>query len=132
MPSAVIVGLDSRREVEADRVRRGFADLLAALGDQLVGAAQLLAVIAEHQAALVDQAEGADIAVVARLEPARVIVLAAVDGDILDAFAERAVGEDVGRIGVGEDQRAVRGGGAKRLRRARAEDRSAAVRGRRN
>ena len=104
--------LDSGREVEADRIGRGFADLLAALGDQLVGAAQLLAVIAEHQAALVDQAEAADVAVVAGLEAARVIVLGAVDGDVLDALAERAVGQDAGRIGVGKDQRAVRRGRA--------------------
>ena len=62
-----------------------------------------------------DEAEGADIAVVARLEPARVIVLAAVDRDVLDALAERAVGENVGRVGVGKDERAVRGGRAERL-----------------
>src|SRR5207244_2147951 len=87
--------LDSRSKVETHRVRRGFADLLASLGLQLVGATQFLAVIAEHEAALVDQAEGADVAVVACLEPARVIVLAAVDGDILDAAPERSVGDDV-------------------------------------
>ena len=39
--------------------------------------------------------KAADIAVVAGLDAARVIVLAALDGDVLDAFAERAVGEDV-------------------------------------
>src|SRR5438067_1435219 len=53
------VGGDRRfnpgREVEAHRIRRGLANLLAALGDQLVGAAQFLAVIAEHQAALMDE-----------------------------------------------------------------------------
>ena len=78
---------DSRREVEANGIGQAFADPLAALGQQLVGTAQFLAVIAQHQAALVDQAIRADVAVVARFEAAGVIVLAAVDGDVLDAFA---------------------------------------------
>src|SRR5579884_1884881 len=79
---------DPRRKVEEHTVRRAFADLLAAPGDQLVRAAQFLAVVAEHQAALVDQSEGAEITVVARLEAARVIVLAAVNGDVIDSLAE--------------------------------------------
>ena len=41
-----------------------------------------------------------------------VIVFGAVDGDVLDAFAERSIGEDVGRVGVGEHERAVGGSGA--------------------
>src|SRR6185503_3146727 len=79
--------LDARREVEADSVRHRFADFLAALGDQLVSPAELLAVISEHLAALVDQAKAADIAVVAGLEPACVIVLAALDRHVFDAFS---------------------------------------------
>ena len=47
--------------------------------------------------------------------PAGIIVLEALDGDVADALAERPVVEDRGRIGVGEDQRAVRGGRAQRL-----------------
>src|SRR6185503_17688348 len=82
--------LYSGGEVETDGVGRCVPDLLTSPGLQLVGAAQFLAVIAEHQTALVDHAEAADIAVVARLEPARVIVIAALDRDILDALAERA------------------------------------------
>ena len=75
----------------------------------VVGAAQLLAVIAEHQAALVDQPEAADVAIMSGGNAARIIVLRAVDGDIGDALAERAVSEDRGRIGFGERQRAVDG-----------------------
>ena len=92
--------LDAGRQMEADGIRRRVTDLTAALRHHLVGAAQFLAVIAEHQAALMDQAEAADVAVVARFQPAAVIVLAALDGDVLDALAERAVGQDRGRIGV--------------------------------
>src|SRR4051794_21294060 len=42
--------LDRRRQMEAHGISRGLADLLAALRDQLIGAAQFLAVVAEHQA----------------------------------------------------------------------------------
>src|SRR4249919_3519467 len=72
--------LDSGREMEAHRIRRRLADFPAPLWHELIGPAQLFAVIAQHQAALVNQAEGANIAVVARLEPTCVIVLATVDG----------------------------------------------------
>ncbi len=58
-----------------------------------------------------DQPERADVAIVAGFKPACVIVLAALDGDILDSFAERAVSDNVGRVGVGKDKRAVGGGG---------------------
>src|SRR5215210_5544865 len=53
--------LDVGGEMEAGGEGDRVADLAAAFLDQLVGAAQLLAVIAEHQAALVDQAEAADV-----------------------------------------------------------------------
>mgnify|MGYP003287646920 CR=1 FL=1 len=81
-----------RREMEADGERHRAAHLAPAFLDQLVGAAQFLAVIAEHQAALVDQAEAPDVAVVGRANAARIIVLRAVDGDVGDALAERPVG----------------------------------------
>ena len=69
----------------------------------MIGTAKLLAVVAKHQAAPVDNAERADVAVMARFEPARVIVLLTIDGDILDAFPERPVREDVGGVGVGKN-----------------------------
>src|SRR3954471_16626118 len=99
--------------MEADSVGRRLADFLAALGDELIGPADLLSVIAEHNAAFVNEAEGTDVAVVAGLEAARIIVLIAADLDILDAFAERSVGENVRRICIREDERAVRRGGPK-------------------
>src|SRR6185503_12735458 len=80
--------LHSRREVEASGVGRGFADLLAPLCHELVGATKLLSVIAKHQAALVDQAERPDIAVVARFEAARIIVLSPIDRDVFHALSE--------------------------------------------
>src|SRR5947209_8806670 len=61
---------DPRRQVEADRIRRGLADFLATLGQELVRPAQLLAVVAEHQASLVDHCERANITGVARLQAA--------------------------------------------------------------
>src|SRR5215210_1160540 len=84
--------LHSRGEMEAHRIRRRFADLLASLGLQLIGAAEFLAVIAEHEAALVDHSECAHIAVVAGLQPAGVIVFGALDCDVLDSFTERPIG----------------------------------------
>ena len=124
MPSAVAVVSTPGARWKRTAYPADSRIFLRPLGDQLVGAAQFLAVIAEHDAALVDEAEAADIAVVARFETARVIVLAALDGHVLDPLAERTVGENVGRIGVGEHQRAVRGGGAQTLRRVLAGDSS--------
>ena len=67
MPSAVAVasmpGARWKRIAKGDRL----ADLLAALGDKLVVAAHFLAVIAENDGALVDEAEAPHIAVVAGL-----------------------------------------------------------------
>ena len=62
--------LDRRGEVEADRERRRPRPRrLRPRGIEPVLAAQLAAVGGEHQPALVDQAEAAGIAVVARLDP---------------------------------------------------------------
>ena len=52
--------------MKADGIAGGFLDPLPALCDQLVGAPQFLAVVAEHQASFVDQAERADISAVIR------------------------------------------------------------------
>ena len=116
-------GSGSRRAQPRGSSRRPF-------GDQLVLAAHFLAVVAEHQAALVDQAEAADIAVVAGLEPAAVIVLAAVDGrrrstPLPSVPSARIAVELVSP----SDQRRMRGGGAQRLRPVRAAARSAAAPG---
>ena len=58
------------REVEADRERHRLGAPAAAGRDQPVLAGELAAVGGEVEPALVDQAEAADIAVVARLDPA--------------------------------------------------------------
>ena len=101
--------------MEADGIRRGVTDPPAAFRHHLVGASQLLAVIAEHQAALMHQSETADVAVVSRFQPATVVVLAALDGDVLHALSKRAVGQDRRRVGVRNDESAVPGRGAKAL-----------------
>src|SRR5206468_11355877 len=74
-----------------------------------------LAVIAQHRAALMDEAKGADIAVVTRFEPAGIIVVAALDCDVIDALAEGPVAKDGGRVGVCEHQGAVSRGAAESL-----------------
>ena len=76
--------------MEARGIGCGLADFLSAPGRKLVRAADLLAVIPEEDATLVDEPERADVAVVARLQPARIIVFVPLDADVLDAFAESA------------------------------------------
>ena len=77
MPSAVSGRLDPRREVEADRDK---ARTRGSSCGPWAAAGRRRALPCRHcraaMAALVDQAEAADIAVVAGLEPARIIVLA--------------------------------------------------------
>jgi len=75
-------------EMEADGKGRSVLRLAPGLGNQLVGAAQLLSIIAEEKNPTVEQSEGAQIAVVARLDSARIIVLRAVDEDVRDSLAE--------------------------------------------
>ena len=97
--------LDAGREMEADRKRSGFADLLAALRDQPVLAANFLPVIAKAQATLMDQAETLHLAVVARLDTRAVIVFAPGNLDIGHAPAKASI-SDYGRgICVIEHQR---------------------------
>src|SRR5436190_19895587 len=67
--------LDARGEMEADGEGDRLADLLAALGEKLVVAAHFLAVIAEHDGALVDEAAAAAVAVLAGLAGARRVSL---------------------------------------------------------
>src|SRR4029453_14131325 len=62
--------LNSRREVKTDRICRRFTDLLAAFGDELIRAAQFLAVIPEHETAFVRKPERPNVAVMAGLQPA--------------------------------------------------------------
>ena len=92
--------------MEAHGVSDRLADLLAAFGDQLLSAAQFLTVVPKHDAALVDEAKRPKIAVVARFQPTRIIVLGMIDRDVFDSLAKRTVGENVGRIRVGQDERA--------------------------
>ena len=98
-------GFNSGSEMEAHGVTDRLADLLAAFGDQLLSAAQFLTVVPKHDAALVDEAKQPKIAVVARFQPTSIIVLGMIDRDVLDSLAKRTVGENVGRIRVGQDER---------------------------
>src|SRR6185503_14187548 len=106
--------LDPGSEMEADREGNGFALLLHRF--KTIGAANLLAVIAEGEGSPVQQAEPARVAVMARLDPARVIVLGSIHHHIAHPLAERSVGQNGGGIGVRQRERAVRGGRPKRIR----------------
>ena len=64
--------------------------------DGIMTVSEVIAIIADDDASPVNHPIAFDIAVVARVEPARIIVLVPVDGDVLDPAAERTVGRDTG------------------------------------
>ena len=117
---AQLVGGQARRDIAA-KVKAQREPLVALApgargGEQHVLAAQLAPVRRQDQQAAVDQPVAPCIAVMAHLDAAALRRLAPVELDLGHALAQRAVRQDCGRIGVGQDQRRMRRGGAQPAR----------------
>src|SRR6185312_11458689 len=100
-------GLHRGMQMEAD------GEALSGAALEPVLAAQILAIGGEEELAVMDEAEARRVAVMARLQPMRALLLGALAQDIQRPPADPVAVADLGRVGVGDDQRRMRRGGAR-------------------